>query len=60
MLQADAFRHADHRFEWTRKEFNSWCNKICNEFSYQVEIYPVGQEEENIGPPSQLALFKKK
>ena len=60
MLQADAFRHADHRFEWTRKEFDTWCNKVCNEFSYQVEIYPVGQEEENIGAPSQLALFKKK
>ena len=60
MLQADAFRHADHRFEWTRKEFDTWCNKVCNEFSYQVEIYPVGQEEENMGAPSQLALFKKK
>lgn len=59
-LQAETFRHDDHRFEWTRKEFSDWCNKICHEFSYQVEIYPVGQEEENIGTHSQLAMFKKK
>lgn len=59
-LQAETFRHDDHRFEWTRKGFSDWCNKICNEFSYQVEIYPVGKEEENIGAPSQLAMFKKK
>jgi 3' terminal RNA ribose 2'-O-methyltransferase Hen1 len=59
-LQAESFRHDDHRFEWTRKEFSDWCNKICNEFNYQVEIYPVGQEAENIGAPSQLAVFKSK
>jgi 3' terminal RNA ribose 2'-O-methyltransferase Hen1 len=59
-LQAETFRHDDHRFEWTRKEFDNWCNKIGNEFGYQVEIYPVGQEVENIGAPSQLAVFKKK
>ena len=59
-LQAETFRHDDHRFEWTRKEFADWCNKICNEYKYEVEIIPVGQEEENIGAPSQLAIFKKK
>ncbi len=59
-LQAETFRHDDHRFEWTRKEFADWCNKVCSEFNYQVAIYPVGQEVENIGAPSQLAVFKKK
>ena len=59
-LQAESFRHDDHRFEWTRNEFANWCTKICNEFKYEVEIFPVGQEGENIGAPSQLAVFKKK
>jgi 3' terminal RNA ribose 2'-O-methyltransferase Hen1 len=59
-LEAETFRHDDHRFEWTRKEFADWCNKICNEFNYEVEIFPVGQEEENIGAPSQLAMFNRK
>ncbi len=59
-LEAEAFRHDDHRFEWTRKEFADWCHKICKKFNYEVEILPVGNEEENIGAPSQLAVFKKK
>jgi 3' terminal RNA ribose 2'-O-methyltransferase Hen1 len=59
-LKAKTFRHDDHRFEWTRKEFADWCDKICTTFDYTVAIYPVGQEEEHIGAPSQLALFKKK
>jgi len=59
-LESENFRHDDHRFEWTRKEFSEWCNKVCNDYGYNVEIFPVGQEEENIGAPSQLAVFKKK
>jgi 3' terminal RNA ribose 2'-O-methyltransferase Hen1 len=59
-LESETFRHDDHRFEWTRKEFSEWCNKVSNDFGYNVEIFPVGQEEENIGAPSQLAVFKKK
>jgi 3' terminal RNA ribose 2'-O-methyltransferase Hen1 len=59
-LQTQAFRHGDHRFEWTRQEFTQWCNKICVEFNYQVQVYPVGEEEENVGAPSQLAVFIKK
>jgi len=23
------FRHDDHKFEWTRKEFQKWCDEIC-------------------------------
>jgi 3' terminal RNA ribose 2'-O-methyltransferase Hen1 len=59
-LEAESFRHDDHRFEWTRKEFADWCRHICDAFGYDAEIFPVGQEEEHIGAPSQLAIFRKK
>lgn len=59
-LDAESFRHDDHRFEWTRKEFADWCGNICESFGYDVEIFPVGQEEEHVGAPSQLAIFRKK
>lgn len=59
-LDADHFRHDDHRFEWTRKQFRDWCNNICEKFKYQVEIHNVGDELENIGSPTQLAVFKRK
>jgi 3' terminal RNA ribose 2'-O-methyltransferase Hen1 len=58
-LTVDTFRHDDHRFEWTRKEFENWCHKICHEFNYQVSIFPIGQTIADLGAPSQLALFNK-
>jgi 3' terminal RNA ribose 2'-O-methyltransferase Hen1 len=59
-LNADAFRHEDHRFEWTREQFKQWCAKVCAQFNYEVAIYPVGEEAPGVGAPSQMAVFKKK
>ena len=58
-LDATQFRHDDHRFEWTRKEFADWCKHVCEEFSYMVVIHPVGPETEDYGTPSQIAVFTK-
>ena len=51
-------RHTDHRFEWTRKEFETWAKRVADENNYSVEFFPVGEEEKNIGAPSQMAVFK--
>ena len=59
-LDADIFRHTDHRFEWTREQFSNWCQKVCIAYAYEVEIYPVGEEESGVGAPSQMALFNRK
>ena len=59
-LDPVAFRHEDHRFEWTREEFKSWAYQVCQQFNYEVSIEPVGQEEPELGAPSQLAVFRKK
>ncbi|WP_207431521.1 3' terminal RNA ribose 2'-O-methyltransferase Hen1 [Sabulibacter ruber] len=59
-MDPEAFRHEDHRFEWTREQFSQWCARVCEQFGYQVSIEPVGQEESNVGAPSQLAVFQKK
>lgn len=32
------FRHDDHKFEWTREEFESWCFTICQEFKFIKNI----------------------
>ena len=54
---AEAMRHTDHRFEWTRQEFSEWTERIAKAYHYQVQLYPVGEEAENIGAPSQMAVF---
>ncbi len=59
-LAADTFRHADHRFEWTRNEFESWAKKVAGQFQYNVNFKPVGEEEPNVGAPSQMAVFTLK
>ena len=58
-LPAGFFRHADHRFEWTREEFRAWCARQGERFGYSVEYSPVGDEHAVTGPPTQLALFSR-
>jgi 3' terminal RNA ribose 2'-O-methyltransferase Hen1 len=57
-LPAGEFRHADHRFEWTREEFQHWADSICDRFGYTVECLPVGPIEPSIGAPSQMGIFR--
>jgi 3' terminal RNA ribose 2'-O-methyltransferase Hen1 len=59
-LEQGSFRHQDHRFEWRRNEFQEWCEKVCDTFSYEVSVHPIGDEEAGVGAPSQMAVFKKK
>ncbi|KAI8077175.1 hypothetical protein BDF21DRAFT_400341 [Thamnidium elegans] len=36
------FRHDDHKFEWTRNEFETWCNNGANKYGYTVEYHGIG------------------
>ncbi|MBN9119690.1 MAG: 3' terminal RNA ribose 2'-O-methyltransferase Hen1 [Planctomycetes bacterium] len=58
-LPAGKFRHADHRFEWTRAEFATWCNGVCAAFGYAVRIDPLGDTDAEVGAPSQMAVFTR-
>lgn len=59
-LQAGHFRHKDHRFEWTRAEFQSWATDISKRFGYTVAFHPIGPTAEDVGPPTQMAVFTRK
>jgi 3' terminal RNA ribose 2'-O-methyltransferase Hen1 len=58
-LPAGKFRHRDHRFEWTRAEFEAWANGIAARFGYSVRFLPIGPEETAVGAPSQMAVFEQ-
>jgi 3' terminal RNA ribose 2'-O-methyltransferase Hen1 len=58
-LPAGKFRHPDHRFEWTRAEFAGWGTRTAERFGYQVRFMPVGPDDPEVGPPSQLAAFRR-
>ena len=59
-LPAGRFRHKDHRFEWTRAEFQGWADGVCGRFGYAVRILPIGPEDAEVGAPSQMAVFERR
>ncbi|MFH8281115.1 3' terminal RNA ribose 2'-O-methyltransferase Hen1 [Streptomyces antibioticus] len=56
-LPAGHVRHGDHRFEWTRAEFRSWAGAVAERHGYTVEFVPVGPDDPEVGPPTQMAVF---
>lgn len=56
----DHFRHADHRFEWTRQEFQEWCTKMNYLGLYEIEFAGIGEEHPGQGFPTQMCVFKRK
>jgi 3' terminal RNA ribose 2'-O-methyltransferase Hen1 len=59
-LPAGKFRHRDHRFEWTRAEFQNWANAIAARFDYDVRFLPVGPEDAAVGAPTQMGVFQRR
>jgi 3' terminal RNA ribose 2'-O-methyltransferase Hen1 len=59
-LSANTFRHTDHRFEWTRKEFRDWSGGVAGRNGYDVRHLPIGPEDPALGSPTQLAVFTRK
>jgi 3' terminal RNA ribose 2'-O-methyltransferase Hen1 len=58
-LPAGTFRHRDHRFEWTRSEFQAWAGGVAERFGYSVRFVPVGPEDREVGSPTQMAVFSR-
>ena len=58
-LPAGKMRHGDHRFEWTRAEFTNWAERVAADFGYGVEISALGPNDEGLGAPSQMAVFRR-
>ncbi|MFJ9098320.1 3' terminal RNA ribose 2'-O-methyltransferase Hen1 [Streptomyces sp. NPDC102405] len=56
-LPAGHVRHGDHRFEWTRQEFRAWASSVAERHGYDVEFRPVGLDDPEVGPPTQMAVF---
>jgi 3' terminal RNA ribose 2'-O-methyltransferase Hen1 len=57
-LPAGQFRHPDHRFEWTRTQFQSWAERIASSSGYSVAFRGVGEADSSLGSPTQMAVFE--
>jgi 3' terminal RNA ribose 2'-O-methyltransferase Hen1 len=58
-LPAGRFRHRDHRFEWNRAELKAWADAVARRFGYNVRFQPVGPDDPDVGPPTQMAVFSR-
>jgi 3' terminal RNA ribose 2'-O-methyltransferase Hen1 len=58
-LPAGRFRHPDHRFEWTRAEFQDWAGRIGETYGYTVRHEGLGEEHPKLGAPGQMAVFSR-
>jgi 3' terminal RNA ribose 2'-O-methyltransferase Hen1 len=58
-LPAGHVRHADHRFEWTRAQFADWARGVAERFGYEAQFVPVGPDDPEVGPPTQMAVFTR-
>ncbi|XP_063058018.1 small RNA 2'-O-methyltransferase [Engraulis encrasicolus] len=57
------FRHPDHKFEWSRQEFQLWAVRLSELFGYSVSITGVGALDDahtDVGFCSQIAVFNRK
>jgi 3' terminal RNA ribose 2'-O-methyltransferase Hen1 len=58
-LLAGQFRHPDHRFEWTREQFSEWGDGVAARHGYGVRYLPIGPVDNELGPPTQMAVFSR-
>lgn len=58
-LPAGTLRHKDHRFEWTRAEFERWTAGVASRFGYTVRLAPIGPNDPGVGAPTQMAVFTR-
>jgi hypothetical protein len=58
--QSCKFRNHDHKFEWTREQFNRWAAELATKHNYSVEFSGVGGSADlEPGFASQIAVFKR-
>ncbi len=58
-LPAGQMRHKDHRFEWTRAQFEKWAEAVASRFGYSVSFKPIGTWDEEVGSPTQMGVFTR-
>ena len=56
-LPTGAFRHRDHRFEWTRGQFQDWSRQVADRRKYDVRFQDIGPEHPTYGTPTQMGVF---
>ncbi len=60
VYELNTMRHNDHRFEWTREQFQKWCSAMNTHEQYELSFTGIGDQHELYGQPTQMCIFRKK
>ena len=55
----EEMRHDDHRFEWTREQFTTWCHAMNRYGVYSLTFHGIGAHDVTYGTPTQMCIFKR-
>ena len=58
VYELQQMRHDDHRFEWTRSEFQAWCKAVAPQYNLHFE--GIGAEHEIYGTPTQMCVMTRR
>jgi small RNA 2'-O-methyltransferase len=58
-LDAGAYRHPDHEFEWDRARFQRWARGVASRHGYGVQFDDIGPRHPWLGAPTQTAIFRR-
>jgi small RNA 2'-O-methyltransferase len=58
-LHPGEVREADHKFEWDRARFAQWAQGVARRGGYRVSLGGIGDEDAELGPPTQTAYFHR-
>ena len=58
-LPTGQLRHRDHRFEWTRGQFQEWAGQVAARRGYEIRFQHIGPEHADHGAPTQMSVFTR-
>jgi len=58
-MAKEDFRHADHKFEWSRAKFRAWAENLAARNGYRVMCEDVGRADPLLGSPTQMGVFRR-
>ena len=56
-VPAHRMRHPDHRFEWDRARFRTWCARAAKAAGYAAVFHDIAGAHPTLGGASQMAVF---
>lgn len=56
-VPAHRMRHPDHRFEWDRARFRTWCSRAAKAAGYAPAFHDIAGAHPTLGGASQMAVF---